>query len=365
LFWGISTIIILLMILFFGLRPKGLQLENPVTFLPGKKAIVFKRHGIAYVNDLKTFRESGKFDALTVELAVRSTDDGAHGFGSLLMLHDGSDRRQLFMGQWQSYFVVMNGDDYDHTENRPRLSVKGVFSNNKTRFITVTADESGTRIYIDGLLAAANKDWQMQVPQKGKPLRMVVGNSVTAKGSWIGEIFGLALCNRVLSPEQVTRHFERWQQENQFPIETGESPLAYYTFDSIQNDQVADLSGNGQALHIPSKPVVLEKIVLSPPWSDFKPDFSLLLDVVLNVIGFIPLGFAMSGLLKQSTQWPVRMAVPAILVFCFSVSLGIEIIQAWMPTRSSSLLDLILNTLGAGMGIWIFSRRGKMVWFVR
>jgi VanZ family protein len=35
---------------------------------------------------------------------------------------------------------------------------------------------------------------------------------------------------------------------------------------------------------------------------------------------------------------------------CFSVSLLIEIVQAWMPSRSSASLDLLLNTLGALIG---------------
>jgi glycopeptide antibiotics resistance protein len=133
--------------------------------------------------------------------------------------------------------------------------------------------------------------------------------------------------------------------------------LAHYTFGSIRNDRVVDQSGNGQALHIPSKTVVLKKNYLSPPWKNFQPDISLLLDVVFNVIGFIPFGFALSGCLEQSFKWPVRSAVPAIFIFCFAVSLSIETIQAWIPTRSSSLLDLILNTLGAGIGIWIYARR--------
>lgn len=335
-------------------------MENPATFLSEKKAIAFKKNSIAYVNDLKAFRESGASDALTVELAVLSDDDGVPGFGTLLMLHDGADRRQFFMGQWKSYLIVMNGDDYDHTEKCPRLSVKGAFLNSRIRFITVTADKNGTRIYIDGLLAAANKAWQLKIPRMGEPLCMVVGNSVTAKGSWIGEIFGLALYNRILLPEQVKRHFKRWQLENQFPIETGEPPLAYYTFDAIQNNCVVDLSGNGQVLYIPPKPVVLKKNILSPPWRKFKPNLSLLLDGVFNFLGFIPLGFVMSGLLKKILKWNVRMAVLTILVVCFAVSLGIEIIQAWMPTRSSSLLDLILNTLGSGVGSWFFCRSLKM-----
>lgn len=36
--------------------------------------------------------------------------------------------------------------------------------------------------------------------------------------------------------------------------------------------------------------------------------------------------------------------------FCFTVSLIIEIVQAWLPSRSSIMLDLIFNTLGALTG---------------
>ena len=36
---------------------------------------------------------------------------------------------------------------------------------------------------------------------------------------------------------------------------------------------------------------------------------------------------------------------------CGSISLGIELAQAWIPGRSSQMLDLILNTLGAGLGV--------------
>jgi len=42
------------------------------------------------------------------------------------------------------------------------------------------------------------------------------------------------------------------------------------------------------------------------------------------------------------------------------LSLGLELTQAWIPTRSSSLLDFALNTLGTALGAvaaaWLLSR---------
>ena len=78
-------------------------------------------------------------------------------------------------------------------------------------------------------------------------------------------------------------------------------------------------------------------------------------DMVLNLLGFMPLGFLLcatvirSGKAFERRYWWIAFG----LAFIFSLSL--EIAQAWIPSRDSSLLDLMLNTLGAAAGGWLFS----------
>ncbi|MBW1717567.1 MAG: VanZ family protein [Deltaproteobacteria bacterium] len=38
----------------------------------------------------------------------------------------------------------------------------------------------------------------------------------------------------------------------------------------------------------------------------------------------------------------------------FSLSLAREVLQSWIPSRSSDCLDLVLNTLGTLLGAMIF-----------
>jgi VanZ family protein len=38
------------------------------------------------------------------------------------------------------------------------------------------------------------------------------------------------------------------------------------------------------------------------------------------------------------------------------LSLTIELVQVWLPTRDSSLLDLLMNGLGAAAARWRFRR---------
>jgi glycopeptide antibiotics resistance protein len=44
------------------------------------------------------------------------------------------------------------------------------------------------------------------------------------------------------------------------------------------------------------------------------------------------------------------------MALCFAISLSIEIVQAWLPSRSSQTLDVILNTTGALIGAMIYRK---------
>lgn len=356
LFWTTLTAAVLLAILFFGLRPKGMRFENAVRLIPVKGAIAFEKNGIAFVDDVSSVRQAQPTDELTIEMAVLAGDNNGRGFRSLLMMHDGNDRRQLFVGQWESSIIVMNGNDYDHTRRLPRLSVKNAFSTDKVTFLTITASANGTYLYIDGRLAGADKNWQLTIPAQGKQLRLILGNSVTGKGSWTGEVYGLAVYGSTLPPETVKKHHDKWMQDASFTPDGKNDLRMLYTFKAQSGDWVPDRSGENQPLHIPTHPTVLKKTFLSAPWHQFKLNRSFLVDTILNVIGFIPIGAVLYGWLRQTRLFAPRTKVWATLMICSIISLGIEILQAWIPTRSSSLMDWSMNTLGAWLGVWLFAR---------
>ena len=75
--------------------------------------------------------------------------------------------------------------------------------------------------------------------------------------------------------------------------------------------------------------------------------------MVLNLAGFIPLGFLFSFTLSGLRGVFKKKAVIITLLLCVMVSLIIETAQAWMSSRSSSQLDLMCNTAGSVIGIFI------------
>jgi hypothetical protein len=78
-------------------------------------------------------------------------------------------------------------------------------------------------------------------------------------------------------------------------------------------------------------------------------------DAVINLTGFIPLGYLMTSFLSAGSQRH-KDSRPIILsvVLCVSVSFVIEFVQFYLPGRVSSIVDLSMNTMGALIGVVFF-----------
>ena len=83
----------------------------------------------------------------------------------------------------------------------------------------------------------------------------------------------------------------------------------------------------------------------------------------------MPLGFVLIATFVKAGGFFERHGALIAIFLCFAVSLTIEILQAWMPSRSSDCLDLVLNTLGAILGViayrFLLMGRGACSFFHR
>jgi VanZ family protein len=75
-------------------------------------------------------------------------------------------------------------------------------------------------------------------------------------------------------------------------------------------------------------------------------------DVVINLLGFVPLGF-LTGVLFRPRFWREYVAAWTPMA---AMSLAIEITQFTLPNRFPSVSDLILNCAGAALGMAIARR---------
>lgn len=358
---AILSILVLTGILIIGLNPKGFYFTNNFEWLKDRPGIRFKEYALAHTGPVgRAF--SGQ-NGLSIQIALKPASYDAREFNSILMLHNGEDAEQLLIGQWRSWIILMNGDDYAHKKKTKRLSFDSSSQPSAARFLTIATGRDGTRLYVDGRPAGARKDFRLKIPL-GENTRLVLGNSVYGRHSWGGDIYGLAFYGRTLSSEEAAHSFDRWRRERGFGFAAKQKPLLLYVFDEKSGHRALDRSGGELHLEIPPALQLVQKEILRLPWKDLRLDRNFFSDFTLNYLGFIPLGLVLGALFVNFRGFFETHAVPAAAASCFAVSLTMEIVQAWMPPRSSQMLDLILNTLGGLTGAMIFAgfvrRRGKI-----
>jgi len=77
-------------------------------------------------------------------------------------------------------------------------------------------------------------------------------------------------------------------------------------------------------------------------------------DVLLNILLFVPLGFSLTGFLTQRARLALPAAVLCVLAVSFGLSYTVEAFQNFIPSRFSSFVDVISNSVGGLLGFLCF-----------
>ena len=109
---------------------------------------------------------------------------------------------------------------------------------------------------------------------------------------------------------------------------------------------------SGPNLYVPERYQILREKLLELPWEEFRQERSYWEDVLINIGGFVPLGLFFCAYFTTA----LRVSRPAVftIVFGAAVSLIIEVLQAYLPTRNSGITDIVTNTLGTSLGATLY-----------
>jgi hypothetical protein len=276
--------------------------------------------------------------------------------GTILAFDSSQDPTSPFNVQqrWDDVAIERAGRDAQGKQTRLWLETNGVFQAGQRTLLTITGGPSSTVIYANGVRAKVSSGFGLS--SNDLTGRFVLGSS-TVHGSWSGQIAGFAVYDSALSPPEVQEHSQRWLRAES-PVVPGErAPVALYRFNEGSGDTVHDLSGHGSDLAIPSRYFVLHPKFLASPLGDFLDRdsgwrrWSYWANVCLNVAGFVPMGFFFTAYF--SLVRPIRQNRVAVIVMGLAVSLTIEIGQYFLPTRDSGINDLITNTFGTAIGVFL------------
>jgi hypothetical protein len=334
--------------------------RNQVKWIAGGKGLYFARHGMIL--------SSGKFKAANVpadapcSLEIWFEPARTVGPGTLLAFYAPGNAQQFSLFQSMADL----GLRIDLREGRyrtltTRLYVGDIFRQGKPVFVTVTAKGGQTSVYVDGALARTVPSFPLS--SRDFDGELVVANTPRVGFSWSGLLRGLAFYEQEISPAQVFHHYQTWIEKGRPDVSENERAVALYLFDERAGRVIHNHVPWGSDLYIPDRYLVLDQTLLAPFWVEFRPVWGYWRDMLINIVGFIPFGFLFCAYFSLVR----RIKRPALLTILlgFTLSLTIESVQAFLPTRDSSTTDVINNTLGTCFGVWLYRLKLWRVLFAR
>ncbi len=328
-------------ILIAGLWPFG-HPPNDVTWLANQHAVRFgKRATILSSGSLPAFNSS----ACSVEMWLRPRLNDA---SSTVLAFAGSNGI-LGLSVHQSWTDLRL--DSESTHGTTKIYFGNVFQSSRLVFVTIVTGPQGTDVFLDGVLVRRVSVQKFQSSPYACSGNFVVGDSLTDNNSWEGDLSGLAIYRHDFTPEQVMMHFQSWVKWGHPDEDVSGKPDALYLFDEEAGHLIHDHGFSGVNLSIPERYVVAQQVLLDSPWDAFEPTWGYVQDILINIGGFIPFGFTLSAFLAASGRVS-RVTAIAVLAGFF-VSLTIETLQVFLPTRDSDLTDVMTNTLGTWLGVML------------
>jgi VanZ family protein len=341
----VSSILVLGATLTAAFWPFKFHVPNRVSWLPEQAGLLFARPGLV--------RSAGPFDpshfcadnSVSVELWIKPLHPAEPA--TILSFYSPRNYEAFAVRQNLGHFALFRyPEDLRVPIGKREFYVDQVPFTQARTLYTVTADEGGTRVYEDGVLSQTAPEFSLRCPELDGDF--FIGNSPVVNSGFEGNLSGLAIYNRSLTPAEVKQHFGEWMRAPRadLPPQLGAGSL--YLFDEGQGARVHNYGASGPELNLSDAYAVPHQKFLKPFWREFRADRNFAEDTLINVLGFMPLGFCFAGLL--SCFAPSKRTLFQAVMLCFLVSLVIEVTQGFMPLRTSGTTDLITNTFGGALG---------------
>jgi hypothetical protein len=344
-----ACIFALLGILVAGLSPFRAP-RNEVSWLKNSSGIRFGEYGSVVSKGEFQDGSSSPDDSCSIEIWLNPGQ--VHASGTMLGFFRSADRSTPFTLRQSLGDLSLESATIKTLlpAGKKKVYLDDIFTGEKFVMVTLTSDQAGISVYVDGVPRMSLRG--VRFSRRDLTGRLVVGNSPITTHEWPGEIRGLALYDQRLAPDEVKQHYEAWIDGHATDLAHSEHALAVYAFNEGSGNLIHNSADGSTDLLVPERFLVLHAPLLERPWLEFSNDWGYWKDVIVNVCGFVPFGllFYAYFLLDRRIAHPALAAV----VLGFLTSLTIEVTQSFLPTRDSSMTDVITNTLGTAVGVGIF-----------
>ncbi|MBN2037595.1 MAG: VanZ family protein [Chitinispirillaceae bacterium] len=295
------------------LRPFGIRPVNKVVIKQERAGAYIQEPGIIFSDP---FSVPEALDSCRIDLVITPDPQEKDGIRSIAVIVDSGWNERLLIAQWKSALLFWRMR-HDRRIPEYELICQKIFLPGKRTGISVVQAGEKCAVYIDSILKQRIEQPLFQ-PAYGGPLRICMGNSPIMNRNWEGTIHSL----RFQCGPDVVR----------------------FTPDTSANRTTLHVR-----FHMPKRMPFVATPFLTMP-EEYRTSLGYVLDLIFNVLGFIPWGFAVGLFFLMIRRRSVAAAMVGAVLSGLLISLCIEGMQTFLYGRSSQMTDLILNTLGSMSG---------------
>ncbi len=353
-------ILIVLGLLGVGLWPFQPFPPNEVAWLSASPGLEFGGRGVVASSGLIAAATGNEPSSCSLRIRLQPRIVRLHGATTLLGFYTPHNPMQFRLMQYRDEILIRK----DHRDSQNRLKtveieLERAFVRAEPITFTITSGPHGSVAYRNGV--RAGESTRLGLTCADFSGQLVLGNSPVGDNAWQGRILDLAIYNRELSAAEIARDANSDHgaldraaadgKDEERKTSTDKSVVAHYAFLESSGNVIHSSEGSASDLRIPDVFRILHKLFLMPPWEETA-DKVALRDISINIVGFMPFGFFYFAYLRRSRE-PRQTAILVIAAGA-AVSLTIEILQYFVPSRSSDMIDFVTNTVGTGLGVLLF-----------
>jgi len=328
---------------YFGFNLKGFSFANDAILINENGDMKTGPRGIAYtMNEIELNGAEGtETESFRVELELRSHYMAENNLATVMCLWNRKHKRMAVLSQWNNFFIIQEIEDYYFLKS-PKIGIP-VNTDERYSVLIVSDRDSGMTVYLNGERAGSSP--HLRLGTSGSLYnRVCLGSLPCGKNSWNGEVYSFSVSSRTNDPGNSGNRdgFEgKWKS---IP----------FSFRSGHEESVEKEPDTGPVIYIPELFHIPDKKILALPRLNRIGTYSFLWDFIFNIAGFLPFGFCLAACQKKTSGFHGSRPFVITLFAGLGVSLAIELVQVFIPTRSSQISDLLLNTAGACTGAFLY-----------
>jgi hypothetical protein len=331
------TVAIWIGIFIAGLWPFNFIPKNRVSWFPTGQGMQFDGYGQVYSVDPQDLYAR----AATIEL-IFTPADTYHDASTVLSLL--KNREVVFaVGQSVNDLYLQGSLIHSTVDPTKKFYIGDACERANELFVTVTLGAHTIDVYLNGQLV---RSYPLSAQVFDLSGRILLGHAVTKTPRWSGAVARVAIFEGTLTAAEISRRYQQWARSRYLDA-SAEHQEVEYEFVASPAAFARRAGGLGPNLVIPKIFRPTRVTVLEWP---HHLDHSVVLDAIINTAGFIPFGITTYFFIRLGNKGSASRCVATTVVLGVSVSLAIELLQVLLPTRDSSLADVITNIVGTVIG---------------